>query len=133
MHDGELLMPDAECPASDCTPRLVVVIDPESQADTLALAEAHLVANPNVANMPALIADRMQAALREFANPTPPKPEEPTGLGAVVEDAEGVRWLSVGAQDGGEFRWARDGQVVGSWRKYADIAPVRVLSGGWSE
>src|SRR5690348_2045025 len=36
---------------------------------------------------------KLQAALREFANPTPPKPEEPTGLGAVVEDRDGIRWV----------------------------------------
>lgn len=42
-----------------------------------------------------LTTDVTQAALREFANPKPPKPEEPTGLGAVVEDEDGERWTRV--------------------------------------
>jgi len=73
---------------------------------------------------------RMQQALREFANPTPPKPEEPTGLGAVVEDAEGAIWIHVYAE---ECRlWAKGGEVslLGHWRSYADINAVRVLSEG---
>lgn len=35
----------------------------------------------------------LQAALREFASPSPPKPDEPTGLGAVVEDTRGELWI----------------------------------------
>lgn len=37
----------------------------------------------------------MQAALREFANPTPPI-EEPSSLYAVVEDRGGDQWCHVG-------------------------------------
>lgn len=76
-------------------------------------------------------ADCLQAALREFANPTPPKPEEPTGLGAVVEDDKGVRhvrtfggcaptaWLGHIKEDGGERT-----------RRWSDISAIRVLSEG---
>ena len=69
-----------------------------------------------------------RAALREYANPTPPKPDEPQGLGAVVEDEQGLRWSLLPPTVNGK-RWA-------CWdepkldRDYADIAAVRVLSEG---
>lgn len=43
------------------------------------------------------IADQIEAQTR------PPKPEEPTGLGAVVEDAAGVRWVRAGDSHGGRL------------------------------
>lgn len=58
----------------------------------------------------------------------PPKPDEPTGLGAVVEDEDGLRWSLLPPTVNGK-RWA-------CWdepridRDYADIAAVRVLSEG---
>jgi hypothetical protein len=74
------------------------------------------------------VVDAIQAALREFANPTPPpKPEEPTGLGAVVEDAEGERYVNDGLG-----HWLRLGQgngFFGHWT-YTDVPAVRVLSEG---
>lgn len=36
----------------------------------------------------------LQAALREFATPTPPKPDEPQGLGARVTDHGGLEWAA---------------------------------------
>ena len=75
--------------------------------------------------------DRMQAALREFANPTPPKPDEPTGLGAVVEDAEGKRWIR--SADHGRDPWHSNGsrQINGrTWHMWSDLNVVRVLSEG---
>lgn len=70
------------------------------------------------------IGDHFQAALREFANPTPPRPEEPLGLGAVVLDAENWRWLS---HRSGWRKWER---TDGKRAEYADVAVVRVLSDG---
>ena len=72
--------------------------------------------------------DAMQIALREFANPKPPKPPEPTGLGAVVEDAEGDQWVV--ASQSGLFRKATGKEGCGAFRRYADIDAVRVLSEG---
>jgi hypothetical protein len=67
-----------------------------------------------------LLADQIDAQI------CPPKPAEPTGLGAVVEDAEGRRWVFTGDRD-----------AVGSWwlcaddpSRWPDIAAVRVLSEG---
>jgi hypothetical protein len=39
------------------------------------------------------VTDVVQAALREFAAPKPPKPEEPTGKFAAVIDADGREWV----------------------------------------
>jgi hypothetical protein len=75
---------------------------------------------------------RVADALRDLPapiNPTPAKPEEPTGLGAVVEDAEGERWVRKGNSSHGED-WTRqigDAWTGGSWDR---IAAVRVLSEG---
>src|SRR5689334_10172256 len=35
----------------------------------------------------------------------PPKPKEPTGLGAVVEDSRGVRWVRTESARGMENPW----------------------------
>jgi len=77
--------------------RPLVVIDPEDREQVARLAVAYMSANPGVASIEPTIHGRLTNALREFADPTPPKPVEPTGLGAVVEDIEGVRWTRVEA------------------------------------
>jgi hypothetical protein len=63
-------------------------------------------------------------ALRDLPPVIVPRPEEPTGLGAVVEDAQGARWVRHQTTGGGG--WYVDGIA----RPYADIAAVRVLSEG---
>jgi hypothetical protein len=70
-------------------------------------------------------ADDLQAALREFANP---KPAEPTGLGAVVEDEAGLRWVHYLGRVG--WKWCGSGPNHDGVRDYADIDAVRVLSEG---
>lgn len=96
--------------------RPLVVIDPEDgeqverlrlavQAESKGFFTAHVLA----------------AALREFANPTPPKPDEPTGLGAVVEDGAGQTWM----RDWKGYWRAPD--VTARWAK---VEAVRVLSEG---
>ena len=75
--------------------------------------------------------DAMQRALRDFANS--PKLEEPTGLGAVVEDDKGVRWVRAGVDHDGRLtdNWrATDSDLVGCWLKWDAIQAVRVLSEG---
>ncbi len=101
--------------------RPLVVIDPEDreQVERLAAAINHRhVYEP--------FPERVQAALRSLI--TPPKPEEPTGLGAVVEDAEGELWVRVRPHQGA-FRQA-SGEHVGRYCIYDRIAAVRVLSEG---
>ena len=115
---------------SDARP--VVVIDPEDREqverlESLYLADAHDGCEDTT--------DCMQAALREFANPEPPKPEEPKGLGAVVEDADGVRWTRTehkpnmtGTVWQSAFHVTQADRSLS--REYADIDAVRVLSEG---
>ena len=69
------------------------------------------------------IADQIEAQTK------PPKPAEPTGLGAVVEDAEGVRWVRKGSTTHGED-WTR--QIGDAWtgNPWNRIDVVRVLSEG---
>lgn len=70
-------------------------------------------------------ADGMQAALREFANPQPVKPEEPQGLGAVAEDTVGRIWVAADTTTPG-LRWhGEDG-----WRSWDELNVVKVLSEG---
>jgi hypothetical protein len=82
--------------------------------------------------------DVMQAALREFADPKPLKPEEPTGLGAVVRDAEYKTWVrhepDNGRQGSPDWCWVRTGFVgAQSRRPWSEIDAVEILSPGWSE
>lgn len=76
----------------------------------------------------------LQAALREFANPTPPI-EEPRGLGAVVEDAKGRLWFRMTVENqtwpGEVWQW-QYGDGDERWSKWPEINAVRVLSEGWS-
>lgn len=97
----------------------VVVIDPENREQVTRLAdlfETTLCSRP--------VVDRMRDSLRRSLI-APPKPPEPTGLGAVVEDAEGRFWVHTVR---GNNPWTDT--VQGTWRKYADLAAVRVLSEG---
>jgi hypothetical protein len=119
---------DSEGRVTDIRP--LVVIDPE---DCEQVERLMRTAFPH-GIFPAA-ADEMQRGLREFANPTPPKPEEPTGLGAVVEDAEGERWIRVDWTN----PWCRakpqkrnggEGLVHRSHLPWERIAAVKVLSEG---
>lgn len=69
----------------------------------------------------------MQAALREFAAPTPPKPDEPLGLGAVVEDSDGMLWVRVNRTR--STPWVAPVTTTRA-EAYDDIDAVRVVSEG---
>jgi hypothetical protein len=75
----------------------------------------------------------LQAALREFAAPTA-QIEEPTGLGAVVEDAEGEHWVRWAlASDDRTSPW-RHADHIGApaHRRWDALDVVKVLSEGVS-
>ena len=105
--------------------RPLVVIDPEDreQGDELRdLIHKH--------GGVMLLGSVLQAALREFANPTPPKPDEPPLLCAVVQREDGARWVR------GEKGWTNldaTGQFLNwsDWSEVNELSPVvRVLSEG---
>lgn len=105
-------------PAQQTDPRdarPLVVIDPDDTEAVERLTDAFT--RHNYGDVEA-----MQAALREFANPTPPKPDEPKGLGAVVVAGDGRGWIHHG-----RGRWMRDDATVLGW---ADLDVLRVVSEG---
>lgn len=119
--------------------RPIVVIDPEDREQVERLVKALSTGQPLIGLDPTnremvdqAWVTHTQTALREFANPTPLKPEEPMGLGAVVAteaDGDYIRvrigpgnpwlqlnpWLNV--RTGAHYHWDR-------------VAAVRVLSEG---
>lgn len=100
----------------------LVTINPEDREQVAALVKS---AWP-VAYHQSEMTDSLQSALREFANPTPPKPNEPTGLGAVVWDA-GTRW-TLAVRIPGSFPWVGEHGGVRGWNEFSDA--VEVLSEG---
>lgn len=111
--------------------RPLVVIDPESPDDLDGLCKA-LVEAMYTTGHPASAANGVhpataQAALRKLASPAP---DEPQGLGAVVEDAGGRRWSRVADMAGNPY-WMRlemDGDHVTTvWTGWSGVNAVRVL------
>lgn len=115
--------------------RPLVVIDPEDREQVerlVRLFDGEVVKSDPVTVLDDDLRD-MQAALREFANPTPPKPDEPTGLGAVVEDDKGERYTRYDRVS--SLPWwhdynGADAQVVVRRYAYSDFRAVRILSEG---
>lgn len=114
------------------TVRPLVVIDPEDRQQLERLADAFTEAEDSrTITASQHRVDAMRDALCSLINP--PKPPEPTGLGAVVEDADGVLWVRVSS---GWFRACTGGNSRGRYRRYTGvdsddpIAAVRVLSEG---
>lgn len=111
--------------------RPLVVVDPEAEIpDTVldAFKDAWREADQNgsVGNR---VRAGLAAALREFANPVV-KPEEPTGLAAVVEDADGDRWVRSRIARGGLLHAHWENSRTCAHRAYSDIDAVKVLSDG---
>lgn len=79
--DGEIFHSDRADLIEAAHP--LVVIDPESDADLARLGD--LLYRKGLDYFGEIRRQGLRQALREFASPTPPKPDEPTGLGAVVE------------------------------------------------
>jgi len=128
--------------------RPLVVIDPEDREQIGRLVEELYVWGLSIHNAReksptdvgdeyrAGMADRVQGALRDIANPQPPKPEEPTGAGAVVEDATGHYWVRIADASEDPVApylkqasppWRRRGATARWWDK---VNAVRVLSEG---
>ena len=114
--------PDSE--VEDARP--LVVIDPENAEAVERLVDLYW----SVRKGDRTRISAMQAALREFADPKPPKPEEPTGLGAVVEDADGNEWTRFTRVKHG-CAWVRQTPEA-TYLSYREISAVRVLSPGYT-
>ena len=67
--------------------RRLAVIDPHDSPAVERLQDLYIVAEAK-----GLSGLSMQAALTEYANPTPPKPDEPQQLGAAVVGRNGDTW-----------------------------------------
>ena len=108
----------------------LVVIDPEDREQVERLAECYL-SNVGLAIGLPLASKRIAHALREFADPKPPKPEEPLGLGAIVLDVKGDRWANLIdttiSRHDQHWMSVRNPKL---WSDYADINVVEVLSEG---
>ena len=102
-----------------------MVIDPEDREQVKRLLRAYFLLGDFAASVQPEEVESMQAALREFANPKPPKPDEPTGLGAVGEDAEGGKWVHVESRTGWWWR-----NSAGETCRWPDVDAVRELSAG---
>lgn len=114
------------------TTRPLLVIDPEDREQVRSILDAYYAdidgeADRRVSDE---LAENMQSALRTLVQPEDP---EPTGLGAVVEDSRGVRYVRV---DYPRYPWHRvvtdtDDDPSYTWNTLP--RPLTVLSTGWEE
>jgi hypothetical protein len=111
--------------AKDARP--LAVIDPEDREQVARLCALFLKGNDGTAIGGV---NDLQAALREFANPTL-RIEEPVGLGAVVEDSEGWRWTrTLGKEPAHRRYWIACTGSFQQVREWGDLDVVRILSEG---
>jgi hypothetical protein len=113
--------------------RPLVVIDPEDAEAVERFLDIWFSTTRDTSDNRLLRA--MQAALREFAQLTPPKPDEPQGLGAVVRDAKGYLYSRGYPEQADDFVhvWHvvdRAANLPRSWWKWVEIDAVEVLSEG---
>lgn len=120
----------------DAEARRLVVIDPEDREQVerlLDLAESWLERVPYADMSRPNSLTRIEAgqqALRALL--APPKPEEPTGLGAVVEDAEGRRYVR-GPIALADMHWNYvNDSGAAICAKWVAVPAIRVLSEGVS-
>lgn len=110
--------------------RPLVVIDPEGNPEGLPYLVPQHFRNyaATLRKHHGPVSARMLEWLAERLEEYVPKPriEEPTGLGAVVEDAEGRRWVFTGDIDFGGSWWLRGSDPA----RWPGIDVVRVLSEG---
>ena len=99
--------------------RRLVVIDPEDREQVERLRQTMSLLGYERGDC----AEDLQAVIRAMI--APPKPDEPTGLGAVVEDAVGEWWVQFTSKTG---KWWRNHQGVN--RRWSDLNAAKVLSEG---
>lgn len=100
--------------------RPLVVIDPEDAEQVERLMDIYFA----IGRWNEDPTHDLRDALREFAGPTPAKPEEPQGLGAVVLCGHHNRYIHLGD---GKWQHISKHRGIAEWD---DLAVVRVLSEG---
>ena len=116
-------------PAGPTDARPLVVIDPEDREQVERLARAYCEQfSGRGAPLRPEEAWHMQAALRSLLAPA--KPDEPQGLGAVVEDAEGERWHRAREDKPGYLGVVWLNPETYRWARWSEFTRVRVLSEG---
>lgn len=106
----------------------LIVIDPDDEDRVDVLIDI-LWGDRDPSNRPATW--RIQERLREFAEPKPPKPDEPTGLGAVVKDEAGGVWVKWSTLHRANRNWKLHNAGGGDYRTWDDLPrAVKVLSEG---
>lgn len=108
--------------------RRLVLIDPEDreQVDRLAYLLVDARAADSIGHR------QLAAALREFANPKPPKPEEPTGRGAVVVDRYGFPWTRYSFSEPHDGEWINEDGLTKQWAEL-DLTGHATVSEGVPE
>jgi len=106
----------------------VVVIDPDDISTVQRLEESFSELSDNLAYGSEHIdyVNAMAEVLRSLL-PTPKLPEQ-MGLGAVVEDADGDRWVRAASDHQPWFHMTSDGRAA--WLAYADIDVAESVSEG---
>lgn len=106
--------------------RHLAVIDPEDPRDVSTLIEEWDSARVHAATSSSVAFTRAASALRRYATPRDP---EPTGLGAVVVDTDGRRWVHIG---GGHWASRLSDRTAGYGVGYGDIRVAEIKSEGVS-
>lgn len=107
--------------------RPLVVLDAEDREQVEDVFRLMLRTLPKIAPTHRDYADALQAALRSLIEP--PKPPEPMGLGAVVEDGAGRQWVRT-ERDAGERVWEKPWLYNGLRKHWQIVDAVRILSEG---
>lgn len=74
-------------------PLAVIDFEDREQAERLVQALKRAYWGDDASKVSSSLVNAMQAALREFADPKPPRPEEPVAVGALVTDHDGEMWV----------------------------------------
>lgn len=106
--------------------RPLVVLDPESEDDCRRLMEAALAHRSAATPTLETIRDILSALVD-------PKPAEPTGLGALVRDRNGNKWLRMPLDRNPWCCWEIAAHHDRADCEWAAIDVAEVLSEGWSE
>ena len=113
--------------------RPLLVLDPDDPDQMRELVDNFFVAlsGRTYRNHARDIDDMRAAVVTMLPFPTPVKPAEPTGLGAVVEDAEGKTWVRGLGRDGTGVTWIRADSPLPKGRcPWSQVNAVKVLSEG---